>query len=193
MTSMYRILRNTHLAVAMLALPFLLLYAVSSILMTHGSGFVAKPTVVETRVTVPSPVTDARVLARDLMDREGLRGELQQIFTTPSSLKLRIARPGTAYDVECTTATGEVVIRTSTAGFPRLLTLLHRYAGFWRHNWLFHLWSAFEVWTSVAILLLGISGVCLWFTRHQDRLVGTVLLCVNLAASLTLLLQIRFP
>jgi hypothetical protein len=192
MTSMYRILRNTHLALAMLSLPFLLLYALSSILMTHGSRFVAKPIVVETRMTVPLPVNDARTLARRLMDREGLRGELQQIVTTPGTLKFRIARPGTTYDVECTTATGDIVIRTSTAGFPRLLTLLHRYAGFWRHHWLFHLWSGFVVWTSAAILLLGINGVCLWFTRHQDRLIGAILLAANLGVSLTLLFLIRY-
>jgi len=193
MNSMYRVLRNTHLALAMLSLPFLLLYALSSILMTRGSRFVAKPEVVETHVTVPAPVSDARTLARQLMDREGLRGELQQIFTTPFGFKLRIARPGTTYDVECTTATGETAIRTSTSGLPRLLTLLHRYAGFWRVHWLFRLWSTFVVWTSSAILLLGVSGVCLWFTRRQDRAIGAILLAANLAISLTLLLLIRFP
>ncbi|HYL77635.1 MAG TPA: hypothetical protein VEU96_25700 [Bryobacteraceae bacterium] len=188
---MYRLLRNIHLTLALLALPFLLIYAFSSVQMIHG--FRQKPQVVETRVTASSGAGDARRLARELMDRFGLRGELQQIFTTPAGSKLHIVRPGTVYEVEYTSATGETVIRTSSTGFPGLLSQLHRAAGFWHQYWLINLWSGLVAWTSIAIILLGISGVWMWFLRGSERVAGIVLLALNLGSSLTLLFLIRFP
>ncbi len=188
---MYRLLRNIHLTLALLALPFLLIYAFSSVQMTHG--FRQKPQVVESRVTVSSGAGDARKLARELMDRCALRGELQQIFTTPAGNKLRIVRPGTAYEIDYTSGTGETLIRTSSTGFPGLLSQLHRAAGFWHQYWLINLWSGLVAWTSIAIILLGISGVWMWFARGQDRIIGIILLALNLGCTLTLLFLIRFP
>lgn len=188
---MYRLLRNIHLTLALLALPFLLIYAFSSVQMTHG--FRQKPQVVESRVTVSPDAGDARKLSRELMDRYALRGELQQIFTTPAATKLRIVRPGTAYEIEYTSATGETLIRTSTSGFLGLLSQLHRAAGFWHQYWLINLWNGLVAWTSAAIILLGITGVCMWFARGQDRVIGIILLTLNLCCSLTLLFLIRFP
>jgi hypothetical protein len=192
-TAMYRLLRNIHLALALLSLPFLLIYGFSSIQMTHASWFQQKPQVIETHVTSSSGGSDARKLARELMDRYGLRGELQQIFTTPIGFKLRIVRPGTAYEIEYTSATGETVVRTSSASFMGLLNRLHHAAGFWHDYRPIHLWSGLVVWTSTAVILLGISGVWMWFTRRQDRVIGIILLAANLGISLTLLLLIRFP
>jgi len=190
---MYRLLRNIHLALALLSLPFLLTYGFSSVRMTHSSWFGQKPQVAETQVTASPGAADARTLARELMDRYGLRGELQQIFTTPAGSKLRIVRPGTVYEIEYTSANGETLVRTSTSGFLGFLSQLHRAAGFWHQYWLMNLWSGLVAWTSVAIILLGISGVWMWFTRGQDRVIGIILLTLNLACNLTLLFLIRFP
>ncbi|HEV2688166.1 MAG TPA: PepSY-associated TM helix domain-containing protein [Bryobacteraceae bacterium] len=189
---MYSFLRNIHLTLALLALPFLLLYGFSSIQMTHSSWIRWKPVITDRHVTLAAN-TDARTIARELMDHHGMRGELQQIFTTPASQKLSIVRPGTIYEIEYTPSTGEASIKTFTAGFIGMLNRLHHAAGFWHNYWPTNLWSGFVAWASVAIILLGLTGVCLWFTRRQDRVAGPILLAANLAISLTLLFLIRFP
>ena len=188
---MYPTLRNIHLILALLSLPLVLLYAVSSIQMTHAKWFPWKPQISETQVTLASGGADARALARELMDRHGVRGELQQVFTTPASLKFSLVRPGTVYQVEYDNATGIAKIRTFTAGFTGMLNRLHHAAGFWHGYLLSNVWSGFVVWASVAIILLGISGVWVWFARHQDRVVGAILLGANLVMSVTILYLIR--
>lgn len=190
---MYRALRNIHLTLALLALPFLLMYGVSSVHMTHGSWFSLRPRVVENRVAASPGGNNARSVAREFMDRFGLRGELQQIEETPAGYKFRIVRPGTVSEIDYARATGEGTVRTNTANFLGLLNRLHHAAGFWHGYWLLNLWSGFVVWASAAIVLLGISGVWMWFARQQDRLAGIILLALNLGCSLTLLFLIRFP
>ena len=190
---MHRTLRNIHLALALLSLPLLLLYAVSAVQLTHSAWFKLKPAVVETKVTATPASANARTLARELMDRNGLRGELQQVSESPSGYKLRIVRPGAVYEIDYTRQTGAANIRTSTAGFLGILNRLHHAAGFWHDYWLINLWSIFAALASTAILALGVSGVWLWFSRRRDRALGIALLAVNLVYSLTLLIMIRFP
>jgi hypothetical protein len=190
---MYRLLRTTHLALASLSLPFLLLYGLSSIQMTHSAWFSRGPKITKTHVSASAGRNNARLLARELMDREGLRGDIQQISETPIDYKLRIARPGTVYEIDYVRATGETAIRTSTANFMGLMNRLHHAAGFWHDYRLINVWSAVVVFVSIAIILLGVSGVWMWFARGKDRVVGMVLLALNLGISLTLLFLIRFP
>jgi len=185
---MYRTLRNIHLAVALLGLPFLLVYAFSAIQMTHRG----RPKVRQQRIKTEPGRMDGRELARELMERQGLKGELQQVANVPRGYRLRITRPGTSYDIDYTRESGEIYIRTTTSGFLEFMSGLHRSAGFWHGyrpvNW----WSVAVVWASAAILLMGISGVWMWFVRSQDRIIGVILLAINLGAGLTLLLLIRF-
>ena len=188
---MYQTLRNIHLFLALLSIPFLLAYGVSSVQMAHGTWFSAKPRVAETHVSASPASENARTVARELMDRYGWKGEIQQLRETPVGYKFHIARPGTVYEIDYARATGDTAVRTSTANFIGLLNRLHHAAGFWHDYWAINLWSGFVAWTSGALILLGISGVWMWFARQKDRVAGIILLVLNLGASLTLLLMIR--
>ena len=190
---MYPWLRNIHLLLAVLALPFLLVYSISAIQMAHSKWLRWKPKMMESHVAMAPGNEDARALARELMDQHGLRGDLQQVSTTPAGLHFSIVRPGTVCDIEYNSATGDTKILTMVAGFLGMLNRLHHAAGFWHSYWLTNVWNGFVLWTSIVIILLGVSGVWLWFARRQDRMIGIVLLAVNLGASLTLLCLIRFP
>ncbi len=44
---MYRIIRNTHLLLASFSLPFLIMYGVSAVQMSHSTWFTMKPAVAE--------------------------------------------------------------------------------------------------------------------------------------------------
>src|SRR2546428_14138776 len=80
--SMYKWLRNTHLLIGLFAFLFLLMYGVSSVQMAHNKWFDNKPAVTESQVSLTAGADDARAPAGELMDRHGLKGELQKIRKT---------------------------------------------------------------------------------------------------------------
>jgi hypothetical protein len=73
---MYRYLRNSHLFLGLFSCLFLLMYGVSSVQMSHSSWFNLRPTVTTTELTLAPNASDARAVARELMDGHGLRGEI---------------------------------------------------------------------------------------------------------------------
>jgi hypothetical protein len=63
--------------------------------MAHNRWFSNKPAVTESEIAITAGVSDARAVARELMDRHGLRGELAQVRKAEGGLSFRIVRPGT--------------------------------------------------------------------------------------------------
>ncbi len=187
----YRWIRNTHLLLGLLAVVFLLMYGVSAVQMSHNRWFPVKPAVSEQRLSLPQGIADARVVARELMDHHGARGELAQARTTPHGAAFRIARPGTVYEVEYTAATGETLMRTSVVSFIGMLNRIHHIGGLWHEYRLLNVWGFLVGVVSVALILSGLTGIYLWFRIYDERLVGSILVGASLAYSLTLILLLR--
>ena len=61
---MYKFIRNVHLLLASFSLPFLIMYGVSAVQMSHSTWFQMKPAVVEREVPLASGQSDARIVAR---------------------------------------------------------------------------------------------------------------------------------
>ena len=189
---MYRWFRNTHLVAGLLALPFLLMYGLSAVQMSHGGWFSLKPTVTETTVTVAaSPINDGRALARVLMDQNNLHGEIRQVTATDSGFHLQIEHPGTVYGVDYSRQTHQAVIRTSVAPFMGMLNRIHHLAGFHNARFVLDVWGGWVVAVSLCLFLLGLTGIYMWFRLYKERVIGTLLLAVSLGYSLTLILLIR--
>lgn len=189
---MYRWFRNTHLVAGLLAVPFLLMYGLSAVQMSHGDWFSLKPTVTESTVTVASsPVNDGRALARMLMDQEHLRGEIRQVRATDSGFHLQIEHPGTIYRVDYSSQTRQAVIRTSVAPFMGMLNRIHHLAGFQSASLVMDVWGGWVVAVSLCLFLLGLTGIYMWFRLYKERMIGTILLALSLGYSLTLILLIR--
>jgi hypothetical protein len=189
---MYRWFRNTHLVAGLLAVPFLLMYALSAVQMSHGSWFSLKPTVTESTVTVASsPVNDGRALARILMDQNHLSGEIRQVRATDSGFHLQIEHPGTIYRVDYSSQTRQAVIRTSVAPFMGMLNRIHHLAGLHNASFILDVWGGWVVAVSLCLFLLGLTGIYMWFRLYKERTIGTILLAVSLGYSLTLILLIR--
>src|SRR5262249_61093028 len=92
---MYRWLRNTHLLVGLFTFLFVTMYAVSSIQMAHNSWFRLTPTVTTKRVAIPQEKgTDARAVARELMDRKLIGGEINEAKATEAGFGFSVVRPG---------------------------------------------------------------------------------------------------
>jgi hypothetical protein len=190
---MYRWLRNTHLLLGVFSLLFVLMYGMSGIQMAHNSWFTARPAVVEDRVALSPQDLTPRAVGRALMEHRGLRGEIAQVRDTPAGFAFRILRPGTVYDVEYSRATSEARVRTSTATFIGMLNRIHHVAGLWHEYPLINLWGIFVGVVSCALLLLGATGIYLWFKLHAERRIGAALLALSLGYSLTLIVLLRNP
>src|SRR5436190_273225 len=126
---MYRFLRNSHLFLGLFSCFFLLMYGVSSVQMSHNGWFQSRPDVTTAEYTLSPNASDARAVARELMDTHNLRGEVGQIRATARSLAFSISRPGTVYQVEYATATGAARVRDNHAGFIGMLNRLHHVNG----------------------------------------------------------------
>src|SRR5262245_31491803 len=128
---MYRWLRNIHLLLGLFVLPFLLMYGASAVRLAHGSWFPEKARHSERDVDVGDfDVNSGRPLARVLMERHGLRGELRSVVPIEGGFRLEIERPGNSSQVEYSRSTSRAKIRSSAFDFMTILTGVHFIAGF---------------------------------------------------------------
>jgi hypothetical protein len=188
---MYKWIRNTHLLIGLFAFLFLLMYGVSAVQMAHNRWFNNKPAVTESEIALTAGVTDARAVARELMDRHGLRGELAQVRKAGDGFSFRIVRPGTVYEVAYSPETGNVKVKTNVANIMGMLNRIHHIGGLWHDFTLTNVWAVFVALVSVALILLSLTGIYLWFKIHTERVIGVILLTLSLGYSLTLIVLIR--
>jgi hypothetical protein len=188
---MYKWIRNTHLLIGLFAFLFLLMYGVSAVQMAHNRWFNNKPAVTESEIALTAGVTDARVVARELMDRHGLRGELAQVRKAAYGLSFRIVRPGTVYEVAYSPETGNAKVKTNVANIMGMLNRIHHIGGLWHDFTLTNVWAVFVGLVSVALILLSLTGIYLWFKIHSERVIGIILLTLSLGYNLTLIVLIR--
>jgi hypothetical protein len=184
---MYKKVREVHLHTALLCLPFLLMFAVSGLQMAHRHWFPTRTQVTSTSVQLPPGLPGAREAARLL----ALRGELSAIATSRGATSFRIARPGTTYQVEYTSSTGVAVVKTTNSGLTGTLNRLHQLQGTWHDFTLLNIWSVVLGFASVGILLIGVTGLYMWFRNRRDRWIGLVLLVAGSGFAASLIVWMR--
>lgn len=188
---MYRTLRNIHLLLGLFCFAFLLMYSVSAVEMAHSDWFPDEPTVTQDAVAIDdADAAHPRAFAQRLM-QDGRWGDLQTVTRDDQGFAFRIVRPGTVYSVRYQTGDKTAQVETSVSGTMRMLNRLHHLAGFYREQAVTHWWAAFAGFASLALLLLGASGVYLWFHTYQERLVGGVILSLGLLVGVGLLVATR--
>ena len=188
---MYKWLRNTHLLLGLFSCLFLLMYGVSSVQMAHNSWFDLKPAVIESQAALAQGLDNPRDIARLLMDRGQVRGELQQIRKTGPDYSFRVVRPGTVHEVDYSAQTGTAKIKTNVANLMGMLNRIHHVAGVWHEYALTNVWAVFVAIISTLLVVLSLTGIYLWFKIHTERVIGCILLALSLGYSLTLIVLIR--
>ena len=189
---MYRTIRGIHRLLASFSLPFLLMYGISAVQMAHGTWFTMKPEVRESQLALTSGLTDARAIAREVTSRNhSVRGELSNVKTTAAATTLRLVLPGTVHEVQYDRGTGATRVKTSVAGTMGMLNRLHHAAGLYHEPVSMKAWGIIVAIVSAALLLLGATGVYMWFARRTERISGAVLLTINLVVVLALLVTMR--
>jgi hypothetical protein len=189
---MYLAIRNIHLLLASFSLPFLVMYGVSAVQMSHNSWFQMKPAVQERDFPLAPGQTDGRAIARDVMDRErAIKGEITNVQTSAAAVSLRIVVPGTVHEVKYNPASGIAHVKTSVAGVMGMLNRLHHWAGFYREPLSAKVWAFAVAIVSTALLLVGATGIYMWFTRRPERRIGLALLAINVAFAVTIMVMLR--
>lgn len=188
---MYKIVRNVHLFLGLSCALFLLMYSASAVQMAHVEWFSNELTVVEESLPVgPELAGNARGFAQSLM-QQGMWGELQNVSQDENGFRFRILRPGTTHDVTYASGQPTANVKTSVAGFMGMLNRLHHMAGFYREQSITKWWAGFAAFTSAALLLLGATGIFLWFRLYKERLIGGVILSAGLILGVGLLVATR--
>jgi hypothetical protein len=188
----YQTIRNVHLLLASFSLPFLVMYGVSAVQMSHNTWFQMKPAVGERDLALTPGQSDARAIAREAMDREpSITGEISNVQSNASGVSLRIVVPGTVHELKYNAAAGTGHVKTSVAGVMGMLNRLHHWAGFYHEPVSMKMWAFAVAIVSGALLLLGATGVYLWFTRRPERRIGAALLAINVAFALFIIVALR--
>jgi hypothetical protein len=190
---MYQGIRNVHLLMALIALPMLLMYGVSAVQMAHHDWFPMKPQVSEAVVQLALGAQSPREVARELMVREGWRGEIDQVQVKEAGATLsgRVVRPGCVQEFSYEASSGATKVTTRQLTWLGFLNRLHHAAGVWPEWRPLLAWTGLVVLASVALLGVGATGIYLWWQRRQERRWGLVLLSVNLVFCVVLMMMAR--
>ncbi len=186
---MYRTLRNTHLVLGLLSVPFLLIYLVSAVQMAHQLKIDREISADEFTM---SPGLQPRPLALAVMERNGYNGELGVVKIEPEVTTLNIISAGARHQVFYNPKTGKVHLRSTTVGILGVLNRLHHSHGFGNESAASRIWSGVLACLSVILLLLGATGIYLWFRLHDERVAGARLLLFNLIVAGTLIAALRW-
>jgi hypothetical protein len=185
---MYRVLRDTHLLLGLFLFVFVMMFGVSSLEFSHRSWFGSEPTDSTSTVVVdPGRTSTPRELARHLMEEQGYGGGLHDIRAAEGQILFNISRIGTVHDVRYTRGAREAQVRTRVFPFMSMMTWMHGTFGM-HHEYAPHnVWGALMFLTSVGLLVLGGTGLYLWFKLRAERRIGLILLFGNLVFGATLI------
>ena len=189
---MFRLMRNIHLVLGLLFVLMALVFAVSSMVIIYRPTLNTVAEDTERTVQLSSEAAASpRTAARILMTDHGLKGDLRQIQEKGDSVSLRIARPGETADVAYMKSTGEAKIKTRRYKALETLVQLHTNHGLWHEYVPANIWAVISLLASAGLLLLGATGIYLWFAHYSERLVGGILLAFGLVFGFVTLLLTR--
>jgi len=176
--TLFRLMRNIHLGLGLAFALVAAMFAFSSLAFIYGSSL-PEETGEKTGQTLQIPAakaTSGRALALELMRNHGLAGDLRGVEEADGEIRFRIIRPGTQAQVVYSLTSEEATIQTHRAGFAQMLKQLHTNHGFWHDYLPSNVWAGLSLLGSIGLILLGVSGIYLWFSFHKERVVGSVLL-----------------
>jgi len=181
---MYRLLRNIHSILGMLLFWIVMMYGASAVQMAHRVRIV--PVVTE-RDTTAATAMEPRPLASALQ----VSGEMGNVTSLPDGFRFPMTRAGGNSVVTYNRTTGQVHIRETQTGMLGVLNRLHHFHGLHNQTGGRNVWGWLVFFTSVALFVLGLSGLYMWFKLSKERFVGSILLGLNLVVSIGLLIALR--
>jgi hypothetical protein len=187
----YPTLRVVHLVVGLFVAAVLTAYGVSAVQMAYAPQIAAPRESTESMDIPPGHDETPRTLAAWLMTERDLRGDLTQASDDDGQITVTIDRPGTLHVVRYDRASGRADVTTRVRAPAGVLNRLHHLTGLTHDYWALSVAGGLLFAASIALLVLAVTGVTMWFLRHRERKTGLVVLVTGLAWGLTLLVMIR--
>ena len=195
-----KLIRRTHLFLALFLAPWVLMYALSTITMHHRALFTGEHRrvdpgyeVIREEAYAPSFANDedrqvvARRILQDL-DLEGaftVRGRLDQ-----QTLTILRDRPIGSYRITYETNTGRLRVERQQFGMAYFLEMLHRRRGYQHAFWANDLWALMVDGFILSILGWAATGLWMWWEMARTRRLGALCLGAGLAFFLLFLLTL---
>ncbi len=184
----YKFLRHMHLIFGLLLFWVVMMYGLSAVQMAHTIRIV--PVVSESEV-MSTPGLDARRLAYELMEKNGISGEMGNVTPVSGGYQFLLNRAGGDTQIAYDRSTGRTGLRASDTGFWGVLNRLHHFHGLHNQTGVRNLWGWIVLFASLGLFALGGTGIFMWFRLYNERTIGLVLLSTNLIVSLGLLIAMR--
>jgi hypothetical protein len=190
-TTFYVWVRDLHLYVGLFVSPFVLIFAISTLLLNHnwspGSTKNPEETVQRRPITVRVPEGLSTIdQARQLMDQAGVSGEIGFVrrLAKENRLSISVMKPGHEAKIEVDLQSNTVTVEEHQTGFWEALVYLHKSPGPHNAN-IRGNWSYTRIWKGLAdsavysILFLSASGIFLWAVIKAERRIGLLLMALG--------------
>lgn len=188
--------RSVHLYGGLFISPFVLLFAISVVLLVHSwlPGVSAPEKRIATDLVLPPDFEQLKgpgqiAAARLLLGRIGVAGEITSLRLIPRDRRflLAVSVPGRETTVDLSITTQTAAISARTTGLWDAMVFLHKMPGPHNANLrgnsaFMSLWRGLTDATVYVILLVSGSGVFLWALLKAERRIGLVLLAGGVAS-----------
>ena len=201
MKNYYPPVRTLHMYIGLLISPFILIFAVSVLVLNHPGYFnnitpVREQSAINTILdSIPIRSTDL-LTAKAIIEKLSIKGEIDFIGKNDSSLFFPVKAPGVVHRIRVNTRNGMVSITRIDEGVLRGTTYLHMMPG--PHNATIRGNSGFmKIWRYItdtivySLLFLTISGFFLWCFLQSERKTGIYVAGIGLLV-LVILLSLIF-
>ena len=181
--NLYLWIRDLHLYFGLFISPFILVFAVTTLLFNHTwKPWEQKEDArkIEVPVQVPADVEGVEQ-AKAVMRQVGVSGEIRNIFRRRNRLVIPVMKPGQNTSIKVNLETGIAVVEQRDTGFWDAVMYLHKSPGPHvariRGNWIFT-----RIWTYLAdsvvyfVLFISASGIYLWTVLKAERKIGLILM-----------------
>lgn len=175
----YRWTRDLHLYFGLFVCPFLVIFAVTTILLNHGAGAAVEVETSGAQVNLDGVPDDEQADA--VLRQLGLAGEtFARRLPEQNRLQITVARPADNHVVRVDLETGAVEIQRRVRDLKGALIYLHFNPGPHKVKGVTWIFSKLWGWSVDAViclvLFLTLSGVYLWFLMKAERKIGLVLM-----------------
>ena len=190
-TQFYSLVRNLHLYIGLFLSPFVMVFAVSVILLNHPDIPLGAPLEFQARtlkVELPPGIDKLEGMGRvqqvrPVLRQAGVQGEIGFISHSNREGKLIIpvSRPGYEATVKVALSNGLASITERRTGLWDSLIFLHKMPGPHLINirgnwWVVRAWAWFADGTAWLLIFLSVSGVYFWAVLRSERHLGLVLM-----------------
>lgn len=177
-------IRSLHLYLGLFLSPFILIFALSAIVIAHAAmpwGGAQAP--VERRIVAfqAPDIEDNLAFGRDVQKRLGVAGEIDYVGRSENGIVIPVREPGLTRTIRIDTAAGTAAIETQRTGFWDGLVYLHKKPGphniaLQKNSWPMAVWAVLADATIYLLLFATISGIYLWLLLKSERKAGLAFL-----------------